>query len=133
MRRVRSSRKRIVGAMVAFGVAALGAEAAVSRQATDTKSCPSLPQLASVRNVWDAVPSAMRASGLSESTGDVVILARGDYADFAPVARRACGPQVVKLSVYVRIHPRGVTCSACDARDYVVRYRTGRYRVWQTF
>ena len=40
---------------------------------------------------------------------------------------------MVKLSVYVDVHPRGQVCSACDVHAFVVRYQTGRYRVWEAY
>ena len=52
---------------------------------------------------------------------------------YAPSARRVCGAAVVKLSVYVDVHPHGQVCSACDVHAFVVRYRAGRYRVWEAY
>jgi hypothetical protein len=70
---------------------------------------------------------------LTAGRGKVRLIERGDESFYAPPARRACGAPVVTLSVFVQVHPRGQTCSACDVRAFVVRYRRGPYRVWEGY
>jgi hypothetical protein len=94
----------------------------------DGKPCPRAPQLARIKHLRDAAPAAKRR--FPGQRWDVTQLARGPLGTLANQAARACGWAVVRKSVFVRLHPHGRTCSACDLRTYVVRYRTGRYRVW---
>src|SRR5947207_7858849 len=61
-----------------------------------------------------------------QARGRVVQLTRGDRSGYAPSARRVCGRAVVHLSVCVKVHPRAQSCSACDVRAFVVKYRGGR-------
>ena len=101
---------------------------ASSRATTDGKPCPTASQLVTIKRLRDAVPAAKRRSPGERWV--VTQLVRGPQGTLANRAARVCGWAVVRKSVFVRLHPHGQTCSACDLRTYVVRYRTGRYRVW---
>jgi hypothetical protein len=101
---------------------------ASSPATTDGKPCPTASQLAMIKHLRDAVPAAKRR--FPGQRWDVTHLVRGRQGTLASQATRVCGWAVVRKSVFVRLHPHGQTCSACDLRTYVVRYRTGRYRVW---
>ena len=121
-------------ATVALGVALVTATAsAINGQTVDGKPCPTASDLQRIVRLQDAVPAAKRFGHLTGSRGKVLVLERGDQSGYAPPARRACGFAVVKLSVFVKVHQRGQTCSACDLREFVVRYRSGRYRVWEAY
>jgi hypothetical protein len=101
---------------------------ASSPATTDGKPCPRAPLLVMIERLRDAVPAAKRRS--PGQRWDATQLVRGPQGTLANQAARACGRAVVRKSVFVRLNPHGQTCSACDLRTYVVRYRTGRYRVW---
>ncbi|MBS1862893.1 MAG: hypothetical protein JSS68_14415 [Actinobacteria bacterium] len=58
---------------------------------------------------------------------------RGPHSTYAAPVRRACGPAVLGLSIYVDVHPVGMRCSACNLHAYVVRYKTGRWEVWTAY
>lgn len=61
-------------------------------------------------------------------------LKRGNrVATYGDIAVEQCGEEVVRLSIYVRIHPRGMRCNACDVRAFVVHYKKGRWKVWTGF
>lgn len=99
----------------------------------DGKPCPTASQLSRIARLREAVPAVKRIVHLAGRRGVVRKLTRGNQSEYAPSARRVCGAAVVKLSVYVDVHPHGQVCSACDVHAFVVRYRAGRYRVWEAY
>jgi hypothetical protein len=122
----------IVLGTLAVATIPVGASAS-NGQTIDGKPCPKASQLQRITHVQDAVPAAKSFAHLSGHRGEVRALERGEKSGYAPPARRACGAAVVRLSVFVKVHPRGQTCSACDVRAFVVRYLGGRYRVWEAY
>jgi hypothetical protein len=130
---------RLGGIRVGFASLALVAVIAVptwaigNRSTFNGKPCPRASQLAYIHNVKDAVPAAESADHLAPNRALIRELKRGDRSIYAEPAARACGRAVVHLSVYVQVHRRGINCRACDLHAFVVRYRTGRYRVWEAY
>jgi hypothetical protein len=123
-----------VGWVLVAAVATPAAMAAADRAPTvDGKLCPRPSQLRRIASLRDAVQPAKRFAHLTGRRGVIRQLERGDQSGYAPAARRICGAAVVTLSVYVKVHPRGQACSACDLRALVVHYRTGRFRVWEAY
>jgi|SRR5438105_5424463 len=100
--------------------------------AVQAASCPNGQRLLYPSRLADAIPAARRAAGYG-ANAQIRALSRGDRSGYAPQARRECGTRTVHYSVYVRVHPRGQRCSACDLRAFVVHYRSGRWSVWTGF
>lgn len=120
------TRTLLVIAVLAAGLSAVPLTAARPRTA-DGKPCPRAGQLVTIKRLRDAVP-AVKAR--FPGRWDVTELKRGPQGTLANQATQVCGSAVVRKSVFVRLHPHGQVCAACDLRSYVVRYRSGRYRVW---
>ena len=99
----------------------------------DHKPCPQAGQLRLISPLTEVLPTAIRFARLSPARTVVRALTRGVDSPYAQPAARACGGPIVRLSVYVKIHSRGQSCSACDLRMFVVRYRHGGYRVWEAY
>jgi hypothetical protein len=99
----------------------------------DGRPCPVASQLRHIAHLHQAVPAAKRFAHLTGRRGVIRELTHGNRSDYAPTARRVCGAEVVKLSVYVDVHPRGQICSACDLHAFVVRNQAGHYRVWEAY
>jgi hypothetical protein len=74
-----------------------------------------------------AVPAAKAALG---GPGRVTEVRRGPGSTYAASAKRVCGATVLRDSVYVVVHPVGQTCAACDLHSYVVRFKSGGWKVW---
>src|SRR5439155_4072419 len=110
--------------IAALAVAVIACPAgAINGETVDGKPCPKASQLQRIIRLQDAVPPAKSFAHLTGRRGQVRLIEHGDQSGYAPPARRACGAAVVTLSVFVKVHPRGETCSACDVRAFVVRYR----------
>ena len=106
-------------------LSAAGTAGAQSRSRGD--SCPEPSKLVWIKKPRGAIPAAKKALG---APGRVLEVRRGKRSPYAPPARRECGGAVVGKSVYVVLHPIGQRCSACNLHAFVVRYRSGRWRVW---
>lgn len=60
-------------------------------------------------------------------------VAREALGAYATSAKRSCGVEVLHDSVYVVVHPIGMTCSACNIHAYVVKFREGGWKVWTAY
>jgi len=134
MTRTRRSRNFIdlrSAALAACGslllLAALAVAGAADAQGSRGGSCPKASQLVSIESPRGAIPAAKKALG---ARGRVLEVKRGKRSPYAAPARRQCGAAVLGKSVYVVVHPIGQRCSACNLHAFVVRYRSGRWRVW---
>jgi hypothetical protein len=123
----RPTRKVILIGLFVISLALLAPVVAAKPQTADGKPCPRASQLVTIKRIRSAVPPAKRRF---PGHWDVTYVVRGPRGALAGAAARACGQAVVRKSVFVRLHPHGQTCSACDLRSYLVRYRSGRWRVW---
>jgi hypothetical protein len=94
------------------------------------KSCPHASALEYPTRPRGAIPAAKSALG---STGRVLQVRSGPGSTYAAAAKRLCGARVLRDSVYVIVHPTGITCSACDLHAYVVKFREGEWRVWTAY
>ncbi|MBS1676439.1 MAG: hypothetical protein JST08_03550 [Actinobacteria bacterium] len=92
--------------------------------------CPAPSTLVRPADPRGAIPAAKDALG---SPGRVLEVRRGPHSTYAGPVRRACGQEVLDLSIYVNVHPIGMRCSACNLHAYVVRHRTGRWEVWTAY
>ena len=88
-------------------------------------TCPEVSAVERPPYPRGAVPAAKAALG---GPGHVTEVARGPT--YAASARRACGTTVLRDSVYVVVHPAGQTCAACDLHSYVVKFKSGGWKVW---
>lgn len=123
--------KRLVSAALLAALLGTGSSVANGSPTSDGKPCPHASSLVTIRHLKDAVLPAKRYAG--PGRWDVVELTRGPRGSLAESAVRACGAAVVRRSVFVRLKPHGRVCNApCDVSPYVVRSRSGRYRVWFT-
>jgi dihydrodipicolinate synthase/N-acetylneuraminate lyase len=95
-------------------------------------SCPRSSKLVRPTKIHDAVPAARAFARLGERTR-VRVLEHGPRSVYAAAAKRVCGRKVLRLSVYVQLHPRGVACQACDLRAFLVHLERGPWRVWTTY
>ena len=93
-------------------------------------SCPATAALERPVNPRGAIPTAKAALG---SKGRVLEVRRGPGSTYAGPATRACGVRVLRDSVYVVVHPIGITCSACNLHAYVVKFRAGGWKVWTAY
>lgn len=98
-----------------------------TRSHAATVSCPEASAIERPSNLRGAIPTAKAALG---GPGRVTEVAPGPGSTYAASARRACGTIVLRDSVYVVVHPVGQTCAACDLHSYVVRFRSGEWKVW---
>jgi hypothetical protein len=125
----------IVSAMIAAGLSfaeAPQAHAALAHAAFS--GCPD-PQkvLYPHRPFRGTIRAAKRAS---YRHGKVLKVTRGLRAPraYRLQAKGECGRSVVGKSVYVQVHPRGESCTACDFHSFVVHHRTSRrWEVWTAF
>jgi hypothetical protein len=101
-----------------------------SLAAARTESCPDAAALERPADPHGAIPSAKAALG---AKGRVLEVRRGPGSTYAASAKRACGAEVLRDSAYVVVHPRGVTCSACNLHAYVVKFREGDWKVWTAY
>ena len=92
--------------------------------------CPGPTSLERPPYTRGAVPAAKASLG---SDGRVLEVSRGPGSTYATTARRACGVKVLRDSVYVVVHPLGITCSACNLHAYVVKFREGTWKVWAAY
>ena len=123
---------RVLGMLLTLS-ALLGASLLVSGPAAadaGQESYPSPSALEFPPHSRGAVPTAKAALG---TKGRVLEVRRGPGSTYAAAARRSCGPQVLRDSVYVVVHPVGVTCSACDLHAYVVKFEVGGWKIWTVY
>jgi len=90
-------------------------------------SCPEASAIERPPHPRGAVPAAKAVLG---GPGRVTEVTRGPGSTYAGSARRACGATVLRDSVYVVVHPVGKTCAACDLHSYVVKFKSGEWKVW---
>lgn len=93
-------------------------------------SCPQASALERPSQPRGAIPAAKEALG---SKGRVLEVKRGPRSTYAAVAKRECGSEVLRDSIYVVVHPVGMTCSACNLHAYVVKFRDGPWKVWTAY
>jgi hypothetical protein len=101
-----------------------------SRAAARAGSCRDAAVLERPADPHGAIPTAKAALG---AKGRVLEVRRGPGSTYAASAKRACGVEVLRDSVYVVVHPIGITCAACNLHAYVVKFREGEWKVWTTY
>lgn len=94
------------------------------------ESCPDATALERPANPRGAIPATKAALG---SDGRVFEVRRSPGSTYAGAAMRSCGAEVLRDSVYLVVHPIGMTCSACNLHAYVVKFRKGVWKVWTAF
>lgn len=92
--------------------------------------CPDAMALVHPGRPRGAIPAAKAALG---SNGRVLQVTRGPGSTYAAEAKRACGIEILRDSIYVVVHPIGITCSACNLHAYVVKLREGAWMVWTAY
>lgn len=108
-----------------------GAMPAAELRAATRSSCPVASELERVANPRSAIPAAKTAT--SGNNTRALEVKRGPQSDYAASARRLCGVEVLRKSVYVRLHPIGVRCASCDSRVFMIKYREGSWELWTYF
>lgn len=103
---------------------------ALAREPSSASSCPEASALLRPEHLRGAIPAAKEALG---SPGRVLEVKRGPRSTYAAPAKRLCGVAVLRDSVYVVVHPIGMTCSACNLHAYVVKYDEGPWKVWTAY
>lgn len=93
-------------------------------------SCPEASSLVRPQNPRGAIPAAKEALGVE---GRVLEVKRGPRSTYAAAAKRACGVEVLRDSIYVVVHPVGMVCAACNLHAYVVKYSEGLWKVWTAY
>jgi hypothetical protein len=74
--------------------------------------------------------SAARRAALKRYPGSYVRVAHHARASDPGYAllRQTCGLSMARKMIFLRIHPIGVTCSACEARSFWVDRKRGGWR-----
>jgi hypothetical protein len=99
--------------------------------ATSGTECPDASDLERVANPRAAIPAAKAATpGKNERALEAT---RGPRSSYAAAAKQLCGVEVLRKSLYVRLHPVGIRCASCDIRVFMIKYRSGPWEIWTTF
>jgi hypothetical protein len=115
---------------LALAAALLSANPSPALARESASPCPEVSALQRPERPRGAVPAAKTALG---GDGRVLEVRRGPGSTYAAAVKRECGPQVLRDSVYVVVHPVGMTCAACDLHAYVVKLRDGPWKVWTAY
>jgi hypothetical protein len=119
-----------VSAVSAAIVAASVWRPASAMAVVDQELCPDVSALEYPANTRGAIPAAKEALG---TRGRVLEVGRVPGSTYATAVKRACGVEVLRDSVYVVVHPVGMTCSACNLHAYLVKFREGEWKVWTAY
>jgi hypothetical protein len=92
--------------------------------------CPDPSDLERPANPRGAIPAAKEAVG---GHTRVLEVKRGPRSTYAELAKRDCGVEVLRNSVYVTLHPIGVRCVSCNSQLFLVKYRGGAWEVWGSY
>lgn len=95
-----------------------------------SKPCPNASAIIMPRKLGGAVRALRGKLGESGSGYYVQKLSRARKASTAGLARQQCGARVLKKSVYVRIHPRGVQCGSCSTGFFMSKFPGAGWRIW---
>lgn len=121
------------GLAIWLGVVAVvlvSSHAAPALARASSSLCPEVSALHRPGHPRGAIPAAKAALG---GRGRVLEVRRGPGSTYAAAAKRECGAEVLRDSVYVVVHPVGMTCAACDLHAYVVKPREGPWKVWTAY
>ncbi len=104
------------------------AQKLVKAQASDV--CPGSSDLERPANPRGAIPTAKEVVGTRTR---VLEVKRGPRSTYAELAKRDCGVEVLRKSIYVNLHPIGVKCVSCNSQLFLVKYRDGPWEVWGSY
>lgn len=120
----------IFGLLAFVCAGAMGSNHGLRLDAGMSRGCPDPSALIRPKNPRGAIPAAKDALGVP---GRVIEVKRGPHSTYAAAAKRECGVEVLRKSIYVNVHPIGYQCSACNLHAYVVKFRGGPWEVWTAY
>ena len=120
----------VLAVSIAIVAASVWRPAPVLAVTAGQESCPDILALEYPANPRGAIPAVKEALA---TRGRVLEVRRGPGSTYSASAKRACGIRILRDSVYVVVHPIGITCSACNLHAYVVKFREGGWKVWTAY
>lgn len=95
-----------------------------------SKPCPDASAIITPQKLGGAIRALRGKLGKSGSGYYVQKLSRARKASTAGLALQQCGAGVLRKSVYVRIHPRGVQCGSCATGFFMSKFPGAGWRIW---
>ena len=92
--------------------------------------CPDHVDLERATNPRGAIPAAKEVVG---SRTRALEVKRGPRSTYAELAKRDCGLEVLRKSIYVNLHPIGAKCVSCNSQLFLVKYPNGPWEVWGSY